>query len=107
MPVKTPDLAWIPRFGYASRLCFCATCTPASRLTRADARFRIRGRPIVTTKSALVIAALVTALAPVPSLYAATQGNTLANLYPQAAVLLGMDLLLILASMRSFRRRLE
>ena len=79
MPAKTPDLAWIPRFGYASRLCFCATCTPASRLTRADARFRIRGRPIVTTKSALVIAALVTALAPVPSLYAATQGNTLAD----------------------------
>ncbi len=35
------------------------------------------------------------------------KGNTLANLYPQAAVLLGMDLLLILASMRSFRRRLE
>lgn len=35
------------------------------------------------------------------------KGNTLANLYPQAAVLLGMDLLLILASMRSFHRRLE
>jgi ABC-2 type transport system permease protein len=35
------------------------------------------------------------------------KGNTLANLYPQAAVLLGMDLLLILASMRAFRSRLE
>ena len=35
------------------------------------------------------------------------KGNTLANLYPQAGVLLGMDVLLILASMRSFRRRLE
>jgi len=79
LPAKTPELASIPRFGYACQLCFCATCKRALQLTRADARFRIRGRSIVTTKRALVTAALVTALAPVPSLYAATQGTTLAG----------------------------
>jgi ABC-2 type transport system permease protein len=35
------------------------------------------------------------------------KGNTIANLYPQAAVLLGMDVLLILISVRAFRVRLE